>query len=192
MDVWSRDLQNHQLLIFLSDWNWQSESPGTQFYLCPTPQQDSEHCSNVICNPFSYVFLSSSHFCLFLSLTHSFILSLFFLCPTLLPSLLSSPISFLPSFLPSVSPPCHPYLPLVSSSSLPHSVLVLSLITISIIRTKGQQLGSGLGTLGSKRRPLCALVHPGPATTVCCSPWLLSELPQLRDRHKEQRGRWQC
>lgn len=111
------------------------------------------------------------------------------------PLSLPSPISFLPSFLPPISPPYHPYLPLVSSPSLPSPVLALSLITDTTIRTKGQHVGSGLGTLGSKRRPLCALVHPRPATTVCCSPWLPSELPQLRDRHnsslqkKEQRGR---
>lgn len=169
-----------------------SESPGAQFYLCPTPRQVTEHCSNVICNPFSYVFLSPSHFRLFPSLPHSLILSLFFLYPTLPPTPLPSPISFLSSFLPSISPPYHPYLPIVSSLFLPPPVLALCLITDTIIRTKGQHLGSGLGTLGSKRRPLCALLHPKPATTVCCSPWLLSELPQLRDRHScslQQKGK---
>lgn len=166
-----------------------SESPGAQYYLCPAPRQVTEYCSNVICNPFSYVFLSSSHLCLFPSLPHSLLT---------LSILLSHVPSLSSPFLPSISPPCHSYLPLVSSLSLPPPVLALSLITDSIIRTKGQHLGSGLGTLGSKRRSLCASVHPGCATAVCCSPWLHTEFPQLTDRHscslqqKEQRGRLQC
>lgn len=123
-------------------------------------------------------------------------LSLLPLCPTL--SSLPSPISFLPSFLLSIPPACHPYLTLGSCLSLPPPVLALSLIIDTIIKTKGQHLGSDLGTLGRKRRPPCALVHPRPAITVCSSPWLLSELPQLRDRHscslqqKERRRRLQC
>lgn len=165
MDVWSRDLQNHQLLIFLSDWNWQSESPGTQFYLCPTPQQDSEHCSNVICNPFSYVFLSSSHFCLFLSLTHSSILSLFFLCPTLLPSLLSSPLLFPPLFLTLfllpvtlISPlsPLPPFLTLCLFSPLSQFLL---------LELKGSSLAQAWGLLGARGG------H--------CVPWFILGLPQL-------------
>lgn len=90
------------------DRDWQSQN-HSQFYLCPTPRQVTEHCSNVVCNPFSYVFLSSSHLCLFPSLPHSLILSLLFLCPTL-PSFsyLFPPLFLTPYFssLPPLSPPC--------------------------------------------------------------------------------------